>query len=271
MRELDKMAHPATQAKTGFADLDEAIIAFQPGCLYVLVADPFCGKTAFCLNIAVNNTKGADHSPILYINPTIATQQLAQRVLASSTGIAYRKILDSNMNEVDWNQVTDNIDALIDTELGIVHIDSTGISISALKVCISKMPVKPKLLILDDVDRYHPDLQLSIHSLMNLGDLKQLSVELHVPIFLACSIDRDKATNQLDTFKKAESKYPGLVDADCVMLLCETVSNNVNPFYTGIKNVTIDVYANKLGPEASAQYFFHLENQVFVSDSAESI
>jgi replicative DNA helicase len=265
------MAKPAVQVKTGFADLDEAIIAFQPGCLYILVADPFCGKTAFCLNIAINNTKGAYPSPILYINPTVATQQLAQRVLASSTGIAYRKILESNMNEADWSQVTDNIDALIDIEQRIVHIDSTGTSIGALKACVSEMPVKPKLLILDDVDRYHPDLQLPIHSLMNLGDLKQLSIELHVPIFLACSIDRDKETSQIDTFKKTESKYPGLVDADCVMLLCESVSNNVNSFYTGIKNVTIDVYTNKLGPEASAGFIFNLEKQVFISDTAESI
>ena len=94
--------------RTGLTELDEKLGGMQDGELIVIAARPSMGKTALALEIALHGAirdegNDPDNPPLGAIfSLEMPEVQLAQRMLANLSGVEFRKILRSQLEDSDW-------------------------------------------------------------------------------------------------------------------------------------------------------------------------
>ncbi|MEG2083546.1 MAG: DnaB-like helicase C-terminal domain-containing protein, partial [Oscillospiraceae bacterium] len=89
---LSKLSGPDSEKyrglPTGFDSLDRVLTGLNKSDLIILAARPGVGKTSFALNIAANLASRRDDVSIAFFSLEMTKQQIAQRILSSSSGIA---------------------------------------------------------------------------------------------------------------------------------------------------------------------------------------
>jgi len=78
----------------------------QPTSLTIVGARPSAGKTAFALGI-LTHVGAVVKRPALFFSLEMGSQELAERVLASTARIDSSKLRTGNLNEADWNRAQD--------------------------------------------------------------------------------------------------------------------------------------------------------------------
>ena len=86
---------------SGFYDLDSFTQGFQKSDLIIVAGRPSMGKTALCLNIALNVVK-ASKLPVLFFSLEMSKEQLAYRMLAMETLINPNRLRNGNLYKDDW-------------------------------------------------------------------------------------------------------------------------------------------------------------------------
>ena len=91
-----------TGIPTGFRDLDEVLLGWQPSNLIVVAARPGQGKTAFALGTA---THAALHErrPVVFFSMEMGYLELTQRILAAEAGVDSRLLRTGRIPESDWS------------------------------------------------------------------------------------------------------------------------------------------------------------------------
>lgn len=268
MKQLEELTHPVSKPKTGLADLDNAIGDLLPGHLYVLMSMPACGKTAFCLNMVVNNCAGPIALRVLYINPAVAAMQIINRLIACASGIPYRHVWNSEFSDQDWEHIRDSLDFLVDIEQRFNHIDSTQCNIRKLEELLSFLDTnnKPDLIIIDDADLRHLSVQLPIDELLDFNALKRLSKALNVPILFAANIELTDNAEEITIIQRAHQQYDTLFEADCIMALHQPDNDPFEPEEIDAelgRKLVAEVLFTKLGYETEVDVVFYPELQQF--------
>ena len=97
---------PITGVPTGFNRLDEYTSGFQPSDLIIVAARPSMGKTAFCLNIAINAAQmHPEHRGVLIFSLEMSRSQLMRRILCSEARIDGQKIRSGYLATEDWTKL----------------------------------------------------------------------------------------------------------------------------------------------------------------------
>lgn len=92
--------------ETGYRQLDGMVQGLQPTSLTIVGARPSAGKTAFALGI-LTHVGAVVKRPALFFSLEMGSQELAERVLASTARIDSSKLRTGNLNEADWNRAQD--------------------------------------------------------------------------------------------------------------------------------------------------------------------
>ena len=94
-----------TGVPTGFRDLDEVLLGWQPSNLIVVAARPGQGKTAFALGTA---THAALHErrPVVFFSMEMGYLELTQRILAAEAGVDSRLLRTGRIPESDWSRIS---------------------------------------------------------------------------------------------------------------------------------------------------------------------
>ncbi len=175
--------------RTGFVDLDTLLGGLKRSDLVILAARPSMGKTSLAINIARNAAIG-QHGRVAIFSLEMAADQLAQRLLASESGIDSTRLRLGEQNEAEERRIMDAMGVLSEAE---IYIDDTAVQrVSEIRGKARRLNSEKglDLIIVDYMQLIHGSSNRSDNRVAEMSDisraLKELARELDVPL-LACS------------------------------------------------------------------------------------
>jgi len=199
--------HTDEGVKTGYAKLDEALMALRPGGLYVLAARPGAGKTSLALNIvkhitsgglggdAANESGGAGQG-VLFFSLEVDRIDLVKKLLSAASGLDFRAIetgvLEPHQNEI----LVQCANGLKDWRLDLMDVSDLTVNTlrSVVKRRMLEQPDRLKLVVIDylqllsgtrpDLNEYEKVSEIS-------RVLKILARELRIPVLALSQMSRD--------------------------------------------------------------------------------
>ena len=224
---------------SGFYDLDSFTQGFQNSDLIIIAGRPSMGKTALCLNIAVNITKFSK-LPVLFFSLEMSKEQLTYRLLATETSINQMRLRRGNLYRTDWLKITKKIKTL--SNLPLFIDDTPNLSIQDIRSKIKTVIFEQNKIGLIIIDY----LQLMQNSKFKLDNrvqelsqitrsLKNIAREFNVPLIALSQLSRN-VENRVDKRPiLSDLRESGSIeqDADLVMMLYRdkyynTIKNEVN-------------------------------------------
>ena len=264
-----------TGVPTGYRQLDMLTAGWQKNALIIVAARPAVGKTAFCLNLAMNAAMhtGKPH-PVAFFSLEMGAGELVKRMLSCVTEVSMDAITKGRMQEHEFVQMTQRMAKLAGAPIFLD--DQAGLNIFELRAKARRLKQKHdiQMIVIDY-------LQLMSAGLNNNGnreqeiskisrDLKALAKELHIPIIALSQLNRGVESRK-------ESKVPQLSDlresgaieqdADMVMFLYrpEYYGINNDEMGTPIEGEThIHIAKNRSGSTDTVKVRFIKEYQKFV-------
>lgn len=239
MNEIDearKKTDDLTGVPTGFKQLDALTSGWQKTDLIILAARPSVGKTAFCLNLAMNAAMNAGKEfPVAFFSLEMGAGQIVKRLLSAVTDVRLEAITRGKMAEHEFIQMSQRMTKLAQAKIYID--DQAALNIFELRAKARRLKQKHgiQMIIIDYLQLMHGgdkngNREQEISKISR--DLKALAKELDVPIIALSQLSRAVETRK-------ESKVPQLSDlresgaieqdADMVMFL-------YRPEYYGINN-----------------------------------
>ena len=210
---------------SGFYDLDSITQGFQKSDLIIVAGRPAMGKTALCLNIAINILKLYKY-PVLFFSLEMSKEQLAYRLVSNEIEIQNTRLKKGQLDENDWVKLTQAIKYF--SELPLFIDDTSNLSIQDIKLKTQRIFFEQKmigLIIIDYlqlVESYDTFSDNRVEELSKITrGLKNIAREFKVPIIALSQLSR----NVENRFNKrpilSDLKESGSIeqDADLVLML----------------------------------------------------
>ena len=218
MDELDK---PKSYPASPWALLNDIIVGFRPGGLYIIGARPGVGKTIVGLQIAWELSKTG---PVSFHSLEMGKSELYNRIIASEAEVALSSIERGNMHDFEWAKIQ-NKRVEMQSQLLAIHDKSsqTLLQIRALANSVKssgelKAIVVDYLGLIQDTERtrkrYERITDISI-------GLKNLARDLNVPVIALAQLNRGPEQRKDSKPDMADLRDSGGIeqDADVVILL----------------------------------------------------
>jgi len=200
---------------TGIKSLDELTGGFYDGTLNIIAARPGIGKTALGVNLLSNMDK---NSKVLFFALEMSSEEVNRRLVSIRSGV--KGYFLKNPKQQYFEKY---VNAYQSSELkNSIIIDKPRINIQYIRTVCRNLKKQGRLncIIIDQLSKIDISnlrlRKLEAYSFIT-NELKLLSRELEVPVFLLCQINREGN----DTPRKEHLKDSGSIeeDADTVMLL----------------------------------------------------
>lgn len=219
---------------SGFYDLDSLIQGFQTSDLIIIAGRPSTGKTALCLNLAINSLKSSK-LPVLLFSLEMSKEQLIYRLIASEAKINLMKLRNGNLYKKDWLKLSETIKIL--SRLSFFIDDSSNLSIQNIRAKIKKIifeQTKIGLVIIDYLQLMQ-NTKLKIENRVQelsqiTRSLKIMAREFNVPLIALSQLNRN-VENRIN--KKpilSDLRESGSIeqDADLVLMLYKQTDSKLN-------------------------------------------
>ncbi|MCH8901552.1 MAG: replicative DNA helicase [Chloroflexi bacterium] len=255
--------------RTGFVDLDTLLGGLKRSDLVILAARPSMGKTSLAINIARNAAIG-QHGRVAIFSLEMAAEQLAQRLLASESGIDSTRLRLGEQNEAEERRIMDAMGVLSEAE---IYIDDTAVQrVSEIRGKARRLNSEKglDLIIVDYMQLIHgssnrPDNRVAEMSEISRG-LKELARELDVPLIACSQLSRapEQRTPHIPMLSDLRESGSIEQDADVVMFIYreevyvtaeQWLANNPDkPYPEGIAQIIIGKHRN--GPTGTVDLRF---------------
>nr|WP_280527597.1 DnaB-like helicase C-terminal domain-containing protein [Deinococcus humi] len=238
---------------TGFPDLDQEILGFEPGALYVLAARPAMGKTALGYGFALNAAR-AGHG-VAVASLEMSPKALSLRALATDAGVDLNRIRHRTLSPMERNRLGAAGHRLRSLPIQFMDAtDQTGASI-ARDARVLHAAGQLDLLLIDY-------LQL-IESGKNGGEnrqqevsqisrsLKKLAMELQIPVVVLSQLSRGVEARPSKRPMLSDLRESGAIeqDADTVMFIYRDEYYNPHTDQQGVAEIILGKQRN--GPVGS--------------------
>jgi len=197
--QIDKLYHQkgnVTGVPSGFRGLDRITAGFQAGELIIVAARPSMGKTALCLNIAMNAAKEAGKTVAIF-SLEMSNEQLVQRLVSSEAKIDAHRLRTGKLHDEDWQKITGAMGTL--AELPVFIDDSAALRVSEVRSRSRRLRSKGglDLIIVDYLQLLNPSNPKA--SRVEVVDefcrgLKTLAKELKIPVMALAQLNRSPET-----------------------------------------------------------------------------
>ena len=124
IRQIEKAAENDSRYSgvcTGFTDLDNVTLGWQPSDLIIIAARPAMGKTAFTLTMARNMAVDYD-AAVAFFSLEMSSVQLMTRLVCAETGISGQTIRSGKLTPSEWKTLETNTQSL---GMAPLYIDDT--------------------------------------------------------------------------------------------------------------------------------------------------
>ncbi|MDT8316527.1 MAG: replicative DNA helicase [bacterium] len=216
-----------TGVPTGFSELDKMTSGFQKSDLIIVAGRPSMGKTAFCLNVALNSVKeGRDEvKPVAIFSLEMSKEQLVSRMLCSEARVDATRLRGGFLADSDWPKLTRAAGVLSEAPL---YIDDTP-AISVLEMRAKARRLKGDkglgMIIVDYLQlmRGRDGMKSREQEISEISrSLKALAKELDLPVIALSQLSR--AVEQRGGDKRpmlSDLRESGSIeqDADIVMFV----------------------------------------------------
>ncbi|MBS1588109.1 MAG: replicative DNA helicase [Bacteroidetes bacterium] len=226
-----------TGVPTGFKSLDRITSGWQKNALIIVAARPAVGKTAFCLNLAMNAAMNSSKPfPVAFFSLEMGAGELVKRMLSATTEVSMDAVTKGRMQEHEFIQMTQRMTKLASAPIFLD--DQAALNIFELRAKARRLKQRHdiQLIIIDYLQLMQADINKGGNREQEISkisrDLKSLAKELEIPIIALSQLNRSVESRK-------ESKMPQLSDlresgaieqdADMVMFL-------YRPEYYGINN-----------------------------------
>jgi replicative DNA helicase len=211
---------------TGFRDIDAKLAGLQDSALIILAARPSVGKTSLALNIC-QYVAVHEKLPVGFFSLESSKEELVDRLLSSQSNIDAWKITTGNLNDKDWESLTDAMGELAEAPL---YIDDTpAMSIMDMRTKARRLQMEHgcRLIVVDYLQLAKSrNLENRVNEISEVSQgLKNIARELRCPVIALSQLSRnveqrgtpDKAAApQLSDLRDSGSIEQ---DADVVMFL----------------------------------------------------
>lgn len=210
---------------SGFYDLDSITQGFQKSDLIIIAGRPSMGKTAICLNMAINILKLYKY-PVLFFSLEMSKEQLAYRLLSNEIEITNTRLKKGQLDENDWIKLNKVIKCF--SNLPLFIDDTPNLSIQDIRLKTQRIFFEQKkvgLIIIDYLQLLESPNSDSDNRVQELSkitrSLKNIAREFKVPIIALSQLSR----NVENRFNKrpilSDLKESGSIeqDADLVLML----------------------------------------------------
>nr|DAV32916.1 MAG TPA: DnaB-like replicative helicase [Caudoviricetes sp.] len=226
-------AKKATGVHTPWSCVNEIVGMHRDGGLHVIGARPAVGKTLYGLYLAACAARNDRH--VLYVSMEMPARELLPRLLSQATGAALKY---TTREEAAPPELADTLNRAAAQIAALpIHIsDKAGMSVERVAALARTLHHKKKLgaIVIDHMQLLAPSRGAPGSSLREMVTyqsraLKELALELDVPVFALSQLSRASEMRDDLTPKLADLRESGSIeqDADTVTLLFLPVRNGV--------------------------------------------
>jgi len=257
---------------SGFYDLDTLTQGFQKSDLIIIAGRPSMGKTALCLNIALNVIKSSK-LPVLIFSLEMSKEQIMYRLLAMETNISQMRLKSGKIYQNDWLKLNKIIKIL--SKLPFFIDDTPDLSIQDIRSKIKTLIFEQTQigLIIIDYLQLMQSSKLKIENRVQelsviTRSLKNIAREFNIPIIALSQLSRN-VENRIDKRPiLSDLRESGSIeqDADLVLMLYRTKyynSNQINEQTSYLTELIIAKHRN--GPIGSIKLKFDEKRTKFLN------
>ena len=226
-------AERATGVRTPWTSVNDIVGMHRDGGLHVIGARPAVGKTLYGLYLAASAARNDRH--VLYVSMEMPARELLPRLLSQATGAALK--YTTREAPTPPNLVDTLNRAAAQTAALPIHIsDKAGMSVEQVAALARTLHHKKRLgaVIIDHMQLLAPSRGVPGSSLREMVTyqsraLKELALELDVPVFALSQLSRASEMRDDLAPKLADLRESGSIeqDADTVTLLSLPVRNGM--------------------------------------------
>ncbi len=211
--------------RTGFMDLDTLLGGFHRSDLVICAARPSVGKSALLLNFARNAAVG-QNARVAIFTIEMSGEQLAQRLLASESGIDASRLRLGQMSEIEERRAMNATGEL--SGLDIYIDDSSIVTVGQLQTKLRRLKQQlggVDLVLIDYLQLMQGSSRRSDNRVQEVSEisrgLKMLARDLDVPIVAAAQLSRAPEMRQPHIPMLSDLRESGSIeqDADVVMFI----------------------------------------------------
>nr|WP_255639468.1 DnaB-like helicase C-terminal domain-containing protein [Deinococcus betulae] len=246
---------------TGFSDLDDQILGFEPGALYVLAARPAMGKTALGYSFGLHTARNGGHVGVASLE--MPAKALALRALATAAGVDLHAIRQRTTSAMDRERL--RVQASRMRALPITYFeatDQTGASI-ARDARQLRQAGQLDLLLIDYLQLIESGKGGNENRVQEVSaisrSLKKLAMELEIPIVVLSQLSRAVEMRPNHRPMLSDLRESGAIeqDADTVMFIYRDEYYNKETDQQGIAEVI--VAKQRSGPVGTVRLSFSSE------------
>ena len=248
-------AKKATGVSTPWTAVNDIVGVHRDGGLHVIGARPAVGKTLYGLYLAACAARNGRH--VLYVSMEMPARELLPRLLSQATGAPLKYTTREEATPPDLDAILNRAAARI-AALPIHISDKAGMSVEQVSALARTLHHKKKLgaVVIDHMQLLAPSRGVPSPSLREMVThqsraLKELALELDVPVFALSQLSRASEMRDDLTPRLADLRESGSIeqDADTVTLLSLPVRNGV-PDRT---RLAVSVAKNRHGATGDAE------------------
>ena len=235
---------------SGFYDLDCITQGFQNSDLIIVAGRPSMGKTAVCLNIAVNILK-LYKAPVLFFSLEMSKEQLTYRLLSNEIEITNTKLKKGQLNENDWIKLNKVIKFL--SALPLFIDDTPNLTIQEIRSKTQRIILEQNkigLIVIDylqlmENSNTYSDNRVEELSKITRG-LKSIAREFKVPVIVLSQLSRNVENRLNKRPILSDLRESGSIeqDADLVLMLYRDSYYNKNITETNMTELIIAKHRN---------------------------
>ena len=267
-----------TGLETGFADLDEKTSGIQDGDMVILAARPSMGKTALALNIA-EHIAAHNKLPVAFFSLEMSRQQLAQRLLCSTSGVDSHRLRRNMLSHDDFDRLAMTAGSLSETPM---YIDDTpGLTPLILRAKARRLAARHgiKAVFIDYLQLMsNPGAESRQQEVSTISrEIKALARELTVPVVCLSQLNRSPESREGHRPRMSDLRESGSIeqDADLVMMLHrEDYYHHGEEDYDESRTAELIIVKQRNGPTGTVRLHFDAKstkfNNLALPDSAGS-
>ncbi|EOX1264574.1 replicative DNA helicase [Campylobacter upsaliensis] len=274
--------------ESGFSELDDKTKGFKGGELIIVAARPGMGKTTLCLNFIDNVLR--QNKGVVMFSLEMPGIQIMQRLLTSKTSIPLQKIITADLNDDEWDRVSDACNYYAKTQFFLY--DSGYASITDIRAILRRLKAQE-----DDISLCVVDYIGLMMSHSNFSDrhlqvseisrgLKLLARELDMPIIALSQLNRSLENRSNKRPMLSDLRESGAIeqDADTILFVyrdevyreqeekerenkAKAEGKEYHPNFVPNprqENAEIIIGKNRNGPVGTTEVEFQKENSRFV-------
>ncbi len=208
---------------TGFRDLNAKTGGLHRGDLIILAARPAMGKTALCLNIALNAAK-RQGAHVAIFSLEMPSTQLSMRMIGSEAGINIGRLRKGELREHEWDDAAHAMGML--SELNVFIEDSGVATIPSIRSKLKQLKRQHGKLDLVVVDYLQlmsgaskEDKQNRVNEISSISrGLKLLAKEMDVPLLALSQLSRAAEQRSDHRPQLADLRESGSIEQDADMV-----------------------------------------------------